>query len=493
MGVVPMRLCRHVALALAISVAALLGGLPGLWTGEEAGARPTDLLALSPSICISWLMDGTIPLDCYDMYRPYSLGEIAALANPDSDSPFKPADFAAIDLDANQLHSEDGQLFILAFVSNDEPVTFDTTKGMFHRTTFLGDEGYKWVCDTEDEDCNGDGVRGDGVVVAWLWPCESGNPVAKTCPEKSKPGYGTVTVREGMREMSLDFTVVGEPHDLQLVAVENTVQTGLDADSCPQETTTKGFAEAIGLPEKTVVLARVLDSEGTAVAGAFVDWKTDDRHKGITADTLTPTLDLGGLGVGTANVLCGTDEAGTVAVTGRTVPLRARLDGSLCYEGEGVGCSFDLDPMAEPHHKSVRFTVVGPPAELEITAEPARLLCDGAAGSKVSATVTDAKGNEVANGNEVRFDVRALGAATPVVVKTTDGVATSTVVPLSEVLQGVPVMVTAGDVEKSVLIACEEVSPSVPTSPSPSPPPPATASPPAGAIVPPATGSGGQG
>jgi len=438
-------------------------------------------------------MDDTIPLDCYDMYRPYSLREVAALANPDSDPPFKPADFAAIDLDANQLHSEDGQLFILAFVSNDEPVVFRTSAGMFDRTALWGDEDDEWVCDTEDEDCDGDGVRGDGVVVAWLWPCESGNPVARTCPERSKPGPGTVTVRQGMREMSLDFTVVGEPHDLQLVAVENSIQTGLDADSCPQETTTKGFAEAIGLPEKTVVLARVLDREGTAVAGAFIDWKTDGRRRGITAEAVTPTLDLGYLGLGTGAVLCGTDETGMLTVTGTIIPLRARLDGSLCYDGGAVECPFKLDPMAETRHRSVKFTVVGPPAELEITAEPASLLCDGAAGSKVSATVTDAKGNEVANGNEVRFDVRVLGAATPVVVKTTDGVATSTVVPLSEVLQGVPVMVTAGDVEKSVLIACEEASPLVPTALSPSPPPPATASPPAGAIVPPATGSGGQG
>jgi hypothetical protein len=394
-------------------------------------------------------------------------------------------------MDADQIHQEDGQLFMLAFVSNDEPVTFETTTGMFDRTNLPGDEGYEWVCGTQDdEDCDGDGVRGDGVVVAWLWPCEGGNPSDGTCFEKSELGPGTITVQQGSHVMSLDFTVVGEPHDLQLVAVENSIQTGLDADSCPEETTAKGFAEAIGLPEKTVVLARVLDSEGTAVTGAFIDWKTDSRRRGITAEAVTPTLDFGYLGLGTGDVLCGADETGTLTVTGTIVPLGAYWDGSLCYEG--VDCFFQMDPFAETRHRSVKLSVVGPPANLQITAEPARLLCDGTAGSKVSATVTDAKGNEVADGTEVHFDVRALGAATPVVVKTTDGVATSSVVLLSGVLQGVPVVVTAGDMEKSLLIACEEASPPVPTSPSPLPPSPATASPPAGAIVPPATGSGGQ-
>ena len=71
------------------------------------------------------------PLDCYSMDDALSLQSVAALATPNSVPPFKPDDFAAIDLDANQMHKEDGQLFILAFVNNDEPVTFKTSEGMF--------------------------------------------------------------------------------------------------------------------------------------------------------------------------------------------------------------------------------------------------------------------------------------------------------------------------------------------------------------------------
>ena len=490
-----MELCRRIVLALALSGAALLGGLPGLRAGEEAGARSPELLALSPSICLALLMRDTVspPLDCYALDMPLSLRNVAALVNPNSVPPFKPDDFAGIDLDANQMHNEDGQLFILAFVSDDEPVTFETSKGMFDQTSLWGDEGSKWVCDTQDEDCDGNGVSDDRVVVARLWPCESGNPAAgrRACTERSKPGPGTVTVKQGGRTMSLDFTVVGEPHDVEVAAVEDTIQTGLDPGTCPQETTVAKFAGVLGLPEKTLVFARAFDSEGTPITGAFIGWKTDDQHKGIMAEKVTPTIDLGDLGVGTASVLCGTDETGTVTVTGRTMPLTAGWDGSLCYDS--AKCPFDVDPMAEPRHKSVKFTVVGPPARLKVTAEPARLACDGAAGSTVSATVTDAEGAAVANGNEVHFDVRVSGVATPVVARTVDGIAASTVVPLSGVAQGVPVVVTAGDVQESVLMRCEEAIPPVPPPPSPSPPSPLPpSSPSARGIMAPATGSGGR-
>ncbi len=486
-----MRLCKRVAVSLAVSGAVFLGGLPGLGTGEAA--RSPELLALSPSICLALLMkDNTpIPLDCYSMNLPLSLQSVAALANPDSAPPLKPDDFAAIDLDANQMHNKDGQLFILAFVKSDEPVTFKTSAGMFDSTALWGDEGREWVCDSQDEDCDGDGVRDDGVVVAWLWPCADGNPAAGTCPQTSNLGPGTVTVSQGNRTASLDFTVVGEPRRVEVVTAENAIQTGLDADTCPLETTTSGFADALPLPEKTVILARAFDKEGTAVAGAFIDWKTDDRRRGIVADSPTPTLDMGNLGIVTANVLCGTDETGSVTVTAGTVPLTARLDGSLCYEsGE---CPFELDPMAEISHKHVQFTVRGPPANLKIALEPGNLVCDGAASSTVSVAVTDAEGNPVVNGNEVHFDIKALGVAMPRTAKTVDGVAVATVTPLSGVLQGVPVVVTAGDMEEPVLLRCEGANSSAPESPSPQLPSRAESAPPSAEILPPSTGSGGWG
>jgi hypothetical protein len=148
--------------------------------------------------------------------------------------------------------------------------------------------------------------------------------------------------------------------------------------------------------------------------------------------------------------------------------------------------------MAVIHSKSVPLTVRGPPANLKITLDPAKLVCDGTAASTVSIAVTDADNNAVANGNDVHFDVKALGAVSPVVVKTLDGGAAATVVPLSGVLQGVPVVVTVGNVQESKLISCEgTISPVSPSSAQPAPA--VVPSPPSARILPPPTGSGGWG
>ena len=168
------------------------------WPAGKGRNPPNELLALSPSICFALLMKDTIspPVDCYAMDNSVSLSSVAALASPDSAPPLKPDDFAAIDSDANQMHNEDGQLFIVAFVSNDEPVTFKTSAGMF---IYGGHWSSEWVCGSEeDEDCDGDGVRGDGVAVAWLWPCDS-EYAAPTCIERSDPAPGTITVQQRTR------------------------------------------------------------------------------------------------------------------------------------------------------------------------------------------------------------------------------------------------------------------------------------------------------
>lgn len=500
-----LRWCRNVALALLASAAAFLAGLPWAHETQVAEARPIEILAISPSICFSLLFqtepDLVVPLECFDMVHTPSLATVAALAVFDNDpveakkqldardgvedGKFRimPDDFAAIDLDANQLHEKDGTLTILAFVNDDDPVTFETNVGTFDPTPSVGDEDDDWVCDAKDEDCDSDGVAGDGVVVAQLEPCEQRNAVG-ACLARSELGPGTVTVSQERRMMSLDFAVVGEPDDVEFVVFENTVQAGLDADACEPETTLEGFIEAASAPEKTIVLARALDSEGSQVTGAFIGWETDDESKGIVADSPTITLDLGDLGSGAANIFCGADEPGTVKVTGTIIPLGLNSDGSLCYEGPA--CLIELDPQAQSDDNSVELTVVGPPARLEMVAEPASLVCDGTTRSSVSATVTDAEGAAVVDGTEVRFDVRVLATADPILAGTIDGVASSIVTPLAGASQGVPVIATAGDVQASVLLVCEETAP---TAPSPLPTPPAP--PPSAVILPPATGSRG--
>lgn len=487
--------CKKAVLALVILVATLPLGLRESWMNETADARPDELLALSPTVCLALLMDDTIPLDCYTMFMPISLRSVAALASGDSDPEIRPDNFETIDLDGNQMHQRDGQLFILAFVDHDSPVTFETSSGMFDRTSLWGDEAHQWLCDVEieDEDCDSDGTLGDGVVVAWLWSCQSGNPAANTCPKRPEPGNGTVTVEQDGHERVVDFVIVGEPEELELLVVESKVQTSPDSASCDLERNPEDLAEAAALPEKTVIVARALDSDGNSVTGAFIRWKTDDRLKGSFAVPVTPTLDLAELEAVAPNVFCGGDDTGIVKVIADLVPLGADLDGSLC--DAGIDCPFHLDPFAQPDRKKAQLTISGPPAEIALELNPPQFVCDGVTASNVVVTATDADGVPVADGNEVHFDVRVLGIADPVLSHTIGGSANSSVTPFSGISQGVPVVVTVGDIEGSALLSCQGPMPPALASPVLSAPPSAplpsqpTFTP---VLFPPQTGSGGD-
>ncbi len=81
----------------------------------------------------------------------------------------------------------------------------------------------------------------------------------------------------------------------------------------------------------------------------------------------------------------------------------------------------------------------------------------------------------------MRFEVVALGTASPINATTTDGQASSTITPLSGNAAGVTVIVSAGDAEASVRVDCILATPTAPAA-SPTP---------TGPITPPVTGTGG--
>jgi hypothetical protein len=149
-----------------------------------------------------------------------------------------------------------------------------------------------------------------------------------------------------------------------------------------------------------------------------------------------------------------------------------------------------------------------------LSVSPSSLVCDGTASSTVSATLTDAEGNPALDGNTVRFDVKALGIASPIEAKSAAGAATTKVTPLSDIARGVTVKATllliegeeqevdepepgptptptieevlVPDIEKSILVECAS-APGAPGVPAPGAP----AAGGAPAISPPATGDGG--
>ena len=96
----------------------------------------------------------------------------------------------------------------------------------------------------------------------------------------------------------------------------------------------------------------------------------------------------------------------------------------------------------------------GPAATIDLTAEPQALGCDGTTPSVVTARVTDATGQPVADGTVVNFSVVTLGSVDPVNAQTAGGIATTEMTALAEG-QGVVVNVTSGEAAASIRIDCQ--------------------------------------
>jgi hypothetical protein len=473
-------LAAAAALLVAGGLTASLGGA-GTVSAQEAPPTATaattgniPVIAINQELCFLLIASrgGINPtigaIGCPGLQNQFSLDMVAGalIGTGTSNAHPQPADFAAIDLDGNQVHQQDGyaqvgvtgspgSLYIIAFVSTTGPVQFHTDRGVFVQNAGGDPAAADWTCDTalEDPDCVAGGAGGDGVVVARLRANDAIASVstgATLTPATviAPTGDGTVTITQSPTDTAtIGFKVVGEPHALSFVTLENKLQdasTGATTQ-CPLPFDADGDLTANAQPEKSAVFAVAKDIDGTAVTGALVNWNTSDINVGVLAAPLTPTLDRGTFGVAAPNMLCGTASPGTVTVTGaltRDVSAGATIIRAI-------------DPGAELATGTVDFTVVGVPASITLTADPATVACDGTTPVKISATVMDAAGNTSAAGQQVHFDTQTLGSADPVDATTDgNGAATSEITPLSGLADGVTVVVTAGDAANSVLISC---------------------------------------
>jgi hypothetical protein len=95
----------------------------------------------------------------------------------------------------------------------------------------------------------------------------------------------------------------------------------------------------------------------------------------------------------------------------------------------------------------------GPPVTIELSADPAELICDGSNPSIITAFVLDDAGQPVADGTRVNFSVVTLGSVDPVNAETTAGEATTTLTALAQGV-GVVINVTADDAEGSLRVDC---------------------------------------
>jgi hypothetical protein len=241
-----------------------------------------------------------------------------------------PVDFALMDRDLNQIHA--GQRArILAFVEADYPVLIETDAGEL----IVGSEplGQAALCFTSiasqssfrDPDCDADsGTVGDGAVVIGL-----------VVDEQTPRGFHTLRVTQGTESQEIEFQVVGVPTEIVVESLDD--KTTIEAGALPA--TQPGFApqaeacdpvlfpayEGSSSPRKTNVIVRALDDEGTSVSGAVIAWtrsglpfgdsamfgRQEMPHGGAAMYGLT-TWDLGSLGIGYVQTICGGGSAGNI-------------------------------------------------------------------------------------------------------------------------------------------------------------------------------------
>ncbi len=476
---------RILVATIGVGLAVLLGfGSP--LGPRQAHADPAAVVLLNPGICLAAAGAATPPLGCVfsnglEYTNVLGVGDVnlrtldqdLTLLTPSEHPDMKAADFAKIQLTGNQIHQLDGtdpstlsEFAVLAFVNADAPVTFQTDAGFF-----LESGGPIYTCNAgefvpgqanQDPDCGGGslGVTGpnallnneDHVVVAYL------RCTADTCTRG--PHFINV-VQQGII-FPQQFTVVGEPVDIKFFTPKTVIQAGVpnkagtNLPDCPLEASVAGFTAALGEAEKTVVVARAVDSDGTAIAGAWIIWSTNGSTDAVIAQPGTPTLDLGGFGFGAPNILCAVQgaSAGHVTVTARLTRV---------FSGQ------HMDPRADPDNQPANinaflrqqqttFDVHAAPTKVSLSADPPSLVCDGTATTTVSALVTDSVGIPAAAGTTVGFDTLALGNANPLIATTNaDGVATSVISPLAGDVSGIPVnvIVAPTGATASILIACQ--------------------------------------
>ncbi len=463
---------------VALAASLTMGSGQPAQAGNEDPDSQIHVVMFSASICLAF--GGAIPSDCFSLWRPGNQQTLAEIVTKDAQHTFKrdcvngnpatevcrllPSDFESLrNLTGEQLHQDDPGtnkssgpfegVYVLAFVPDDQPIEIRTSKGKFVQIDDspgpFGGTDDSYVCDGQFDDCNDDGDMLKGMIAIPL-----GGYGAELGP-------GRITVSQGTKQAALDFTVVGEPDTISIETFKSTITNGivdLDTpgdpnyrklsaeDECPLPTSLEGFTNALGRPDKTVLIGRILDEAGTQITQGWVLWggtgiEVPNRPIGPVANLgapITPTVNLGSFGFGAPQVLCGTKGTGPITIT-------ATIFKYATGTPEIPGLPADTQAhTAQP--ASLDFEVIGQVDSVTAVADPPVVDCNGTNSAKVTATVLTADGQPIANGQSVQFDVVALGTANPIISKTGGGKgeASTVVTPLSPVdeLRGVTVNIS---------------------------------------------------
>ena len=285
-------------------------------------------------------------------------------------------------------------------------------------------------------------------------------------------------------EVTADYTVVGHPENIALTALKTTIQEASGADCSLAD-----VSDEIGLPDVTLLIAKITDNDKTALTGLWVLWTAaDDNDVGGASNQLKLAVPAdvsihSAAGDAAVNLACGDATGAGEVHAGVWMPqdLVIELIPGVEETTVSLGGPFLGEMDFDDAHPTdvVDITVIGAPATFSLAASPASIVCNGTNSATVSVTVLNSAGKPVVAGVPVTFEVVALGTANPInTVTDANGVAKSTITPIGNVTAGVTVIVTVNDLgAQSVVVGCQAQA--LPTQ---APPP---------VIVSPNTGDGG--
>jgi hypothetical protein len=319
--------------------------------GTPAGAV-TDVLAIDSFSCA--LSGGGVPnvdqvevlFRCLSADQQVRLQQLLECVNrrldcgePSQDvlQRVQPRDLSVIDRDLNQIR-QGGASTIYAFVDGDYPVLFETDQGQMLNTNGQV-VGASSLCFTAGPDLRPDGVidpdcdantatEGDGVVAM------------RVGLDVNAPfGPMTVKITQAGVSREIDLMVVGNPASITIESLDGrpTLETGAQLSVSEDQFANMPPADhrcdfvrrapysGATSPKISHLLVRVLDSNGTALVGSlvgFTDPTAPDRFlslsrgrnaQGGTAGGAVPALDLGVLGAGAIQTVCGGALQGTLS------------------------------------------------------------------------------------------------------------------------------------------------------------------------------------
>ncbi len=387
-------------------------------------------------------------------------GETGENGLGDNDGKLEASDLTDLDLDANQITNGAallafpanivGSTYAIAFVNNDGAVTFDSQTGLTVAVNADGvavagpTDGNSETCGSAeglDLDCDtATGSDGDGVVVATLSDGTAG--VGTDVSVDISQSGGTISTET--------VSVVGVANTVVIASLKDPINTSGNAAAVVTCQNTSDISEGVSMlgdVNRTIVKATVTDNDDVELTRVAVGFTTSSATIatfdgiGASPDSGEPSSEVKSYtsisvasttgGTGSFAVICGGTTTGVAEIKATINPLALNEDTD-----------------------TVDVNVVGAPDNVALTASPAAIDCNGTATASVTATVTDSDGNNVADGTNVNFAVVALGTANPINVDTVAGAASSTITPLSVATAGVTVIVTSGDAQASILVAC---------------------------------------